>query len=100
MLFIKRGARGRCGAEGRSKPRSEGRGPDPARADAANARAGAGAEGDALDGVADEAGEDERGPRRWVGRRAVVVRLQMVAGQEPPHAGADGGEDLDQIVSP
>jgi hypothetical protein len=62
-------------------------------AEAADAGAGAGAEGDtALDGGAGEAGQDGGGVDERVGRGGVVSGLEVAAGEEPPHAGADGGE--------
>jgi hypothetical protein len=61
-------------------------------AEAADAGAGAGAEGDAaLHGGADEAGQDGRGFAEGVGRRAVVFRLELAAGEQAPDTGADGG---------
>ena len=68
-------------------------------AEAADAGAGAGAEGDpALDGGPGEAGQDGRGSRERVGRRAVVCRLELAAGEQPPDAGADRGEDLRHVL--
>jgi len=68
-------------------------------ADAPDASAGAGAEGDtALDGGADEAGQHGRGLAEGIGRRAVIFRLELAAGEQPFHARADGGEDLRHVL--
>ena len=67
-------------------------------AEAADAGAGARAEGAAaLDGGADEAGEDWRGLAEGVGGRAIVFRLELAAGEQPPDAGTDSGEDLENM---
>jgi hypothetical protein len=67
-------------------------------AEAADAGAGARTEGDAaLDGGADKTGEDRRGVGEGVGGRAVVVRLELVAGEQPSDPAADGNEDLGDI---
>jgi hypothetical protein len=64
-------------------------------ADAADAGAGAGAEGDAaLDGGAGEVGQDGRGFGERVRRGCVVGGLQVAAGEQAPDTGADGGEDV------
>ncbi len=61
-------------------------------AEAADAGASAGAERDvALDGGTREPGERGRG-QSGVGRSAIVVALEVVLGEEPADAGADGGE--------
>jgi len=68
-------------------------------AEAADAGAGAGAEGDAaLDGGADDPGQDGRGLAEGVGRRAVVFWLELATGEQPPDPGADGGEELRQVL--
>jgi len=68
-------------------------------AEAPDAGAGAGAEGDAaLDGGAGEAGQDGRGVGEGVGRGRVVSGLEVAAGEQPPHAGADGGEDVRHVL--
>jgi len=68
-------------------------------AEAADAGTGAGAKGDAaLDGGAHETGEDWRGLGEWVGGRAIVFRLELVAGEQLPDTGADGGEDLRHVL--
>jgi hypothetical protein len=68
-------------------------------AEAADAGAGPAAEGDAaLDGGAHEAGQDGRGFGERVGGRAVVFRLELATGEQPPDPGADGGQDVCQIV--
>jgi hypothetical protein len=68
-------------------------------AEAADASAGAGAEGDtALDGGADEAGEDGRGLGERVGRCRVIGRLEVAAGEQPRDTGADGGEDVRHVL--
>jgi hypothetical protein len=68
-------------------------------AEAADAAAGAGAEGDAaLDGGAGEAGQDGRGFGERVSRGRVVGKLALAAGEQPPHACADGGEDLCHVL--
>jgi hypothetical protein len=67
-------------------------------AEAADARAGTGAEGDAaLDRGADEAGQDGRGLAEGVGRGVVVFRLELAAGEQLSDPGADGGEDLRHV---
>jgi hypothetical protein len=54
-------------------------------AEAADAGAGRGAEGDTtLDRGADEASQDGRGLGERVGRRRVVGGLELAAGEEPP----------------
>ena len=73
-------------------PRS---GSSPRRRTRAPAR---GPSGDAaLDGGADETGEDRSGVAEWVGGRAVVVRLELVTGEQPSDPPADGNEDLGDI---
>jgi hypothetical protein len=68
-------------------------------AEAADAGAGPGAEGDAaLDGGADEAGQDGGGLSEWVGGRLVIFRLELAAGEEPSDPGADGGQDVCHLV--
>jgi hypothetical protein len=68
-------------------------------ADAADAGAGAGAEGDAaLDGGAGEAGQDGRSFGERVRRGCVVGGLQVAAGEQAPDTGADGGEDVRHVV--
>ncbi len=68
-------------------------------AEAADASAGAGAEGDAaLDGGADEAGEDGRSLGEGVSRRAIVFGLELATGEQLLDAGADGGEDLRYVL--
>ena len=68
-------------------------------AEAADAGAGAGAEGDAaLDGGAGEAGQDGRGVGERVRRGGVVSGLEVAAGEQPPHAGTDGGEDVRDVL--
>ncbi len=68
-------------------------------AEAADTGAGAGAEGDAaLDGGADDPGQDWRGLAEGVGRRAVVFRLELATGEQPPDTAADGGEDLGHVL--
>ena len=68
-------------------------------AEAADAGTGAGAEGDAaLDGGAGEAGQDGRGVGERVRRRRVVGGLEVPAGEQPPHAGTDGGEDVRHVL--
>jgi hypothetical protein len=68
-------------------------------AEAADAGAGAGAEGDAaLDGGAEDPGQDGRGLAEGVGRRAVVCWLELATGEQPPDTGADGGEDLRHVL--
>lgn len=63
-------------------------------AEAADTGAGARAEGDAaLDGGAGEAGQDGGGLGEEVVRRAIILGLEVAAGEESPHAGMDGGED-------
>ena len=68
-------------------------------AEAADACAGAGAEGDAaLDGGADEAGEDGRSLGEGVSRRAIVFGLEVAAGEQLLDAGADGAEDVGHVL--
>ena len=68
-------------------------------ADAPDASAGAGAEGDAaLDGGAEEAGQHGRGLAEGIGQRAVIFRLELAAGAQPSIARADGGEDLRHVL--
>jgi hypothetical protein len=68
-------------------------------ADAPDASAGAAAEGDAaLNGGADEAGQHGRGLAEGIGRRAVIFRLELAAGEQPSHARADGGENLGHVL--
>jgi hypothetical protein len=68
-------------------------------AEAADAGAGAGAEGDAaLDGGPDEVSQDGRGFAEGVGRRAVGCWLELATGEQPPDPGADGGKDLRQVL--
>jgi hypothetical protein len=68
-------------------------------AEAPDAGAGAGAEGDAaLDGGAGEAGQDGRGVGERVRRGRVVSGLEVAAGEQTSHAGADGGEDVRHVL--
>jgi hypothetical protein len=68
-------------------------------AEAADTSASAGAQGDAaLDGGADEAGEDRRDFCERVRRRRIVDGLQLAAGEQSPHACADGGGDLCDVL--
>jgi len=63
-------------------------------AEAADAGAGTGAESDAaLDGRADDPGQDGRGLAEGVGRHVVLARLELTTGEQPPDPSADGGED-------
>jgi hypothetical protein len=65
-------------------------------AEAADAGAGTGAEGDTtLDRGADEASQDGRGLGERVGRRRVVGWLELAAGEEPH---ADDGEELSHVL--
>ena len=66
--------------------------------EAADPSVGPGAKGDAvLDGGADEASKDGQDSSEWVRRGRVVGRVQVAAGEEPPDAGAHGGEDVRYI---
>jgi hypothetical protein len=68
-------------------------------AEAAEAGAGAGAESDAaLDGGADDPGQDGRGLAEGVGRRAGVGWLELATGEQPSDTGADGGEELCHVL--
>jgi hypothetical protein len=69
-------------------------------ADAADASAAAGAEGDAaLDRGADEAGRHGQGLPERIGRRAVTFRLEPTAGEQPARpARAHGDENLRHIL--
>jgi hypothetical protein len=68
-------------------------------AEAADAGAGAGTEGDtALDGGADEAGPDRRGLGKRVGRCRVVGGLEVAAGEQLPDVGADGSKDVRHLL--
>jgi hypothetical protein len=68
-------------------------------AEAADAGAGPGAQGDApLDGGAHEPGQDGRGLGKWVGGRLVVFRLELAAGEQLSDPGAGGGEDVRHVV--
>jgi len=68
-------------------------------AEAADAGAGTGAEGDAaLDGRPNEAGQDWRGFGERVRRGCVVGGLQVATGEQQPDTGADGGKDVRHIV--
>ena len=68
-------------------------------AEAADAGAGAGAEGDAaLDGGTDKAGQDGGGVGERVRRGGVVSGFEVAAGEQPPHAGADRGEDVRHVL--
>jgi hypothetical protein len=68
-------------------------------AEAPDAGAGAGTEGDATpDGGAGEAGQDGRGVGERVCRGRVVGGHELAAGEQPPHAGADGGEDVHHVL--
>ena len=59
-------------------------------AEAVDASASAGAEGDvALDGGAGEAGQNRGSLRELVGRGVVVFRLELAADEQPPDPGAD-----------
>jgi len=70
-------------------------------AEAVDASASAGAEGDvALDGGAGEAGQNRGSLRELVGRGVVVFRLELAADEQPPDLGADGGADVrDALVA-
>ena len=68
-------------------------------AEAAEAGTSAGAEGDAaLDGGVGEAGQDGGGVGERVRRGGVVSGLEVAAGEQPPHAGTDGGEDVRDVL--
>src|SRR5439155_8206030 len=68
-------------------------------AEAADAGAGTGAEGDAaLDGGLNEAGQDGRDLGERVRRDRVVGGLQVTAGEQLPDPGADGGEDTRHVL--
>ena len=68
-------------------------------AKAADAGAGAGAEGGtALDGGANEARQDGRDFGERIRRGRVVGGLQVAAGEQVPDTGADGGEDVGHVL--
>jgi len=68
-------------------------------AEAADAGAGTGAQGDAaLDGGLNEAGQDGRDFGERVRRGRVVGGLQVTAGEQLPDPGADGGEDTRHVL--
>jgi len=69
-------------------------------AEAADAGAGAGIEGDAAeDGGAGAAGQKRGSLREPVGLGVVVFRLELAADEQPTDPGADGGEDAAAIPS-
>jgi hypothetical protein len=80
----------------RDDPRSVGIAPD-----LENARAGAWAEGDtALHGGGAETGERRRFLGEGIdggGRRIVSAEVEAAAGEEPEHAGADGGKEAGDL---
>jgi hypothetical protein len=51
-----------------------------------------------LDGGAHEPGQDGRGLGELVGKRAVVFRLELAAGERLSDLGADGVEDVRHVV--
>jgi len=68
-------------------------------AEAADAGAGTGAEGNAaLDGRADDPGEDGRGPAEGIGRRVVVSRLELATSEQPPDPCADRGKNPHHVL--
>src|SRR3970282_1836169 len=68
-------------------------------AEAADAGTSAGAEGDAaLEGAGGGAAQDGGGVGERVRRGGVVSGLEGAVGEQPPHAGADGGEDVRDVL--